>query len=68
MPRNNKNLIAKNMDGKKIREQHFDGLLIGMFIGVICYTIWSLFDNENFRDNIINIVIVLTANTDAFSI
>lgn len=60
MPRNNKNLVAKDIDGKKIREQYFDGLLIGIFIGTICYTIWCLFDIENFYNNFINIAIVIT--------
>lgn len=49
MPRNNKNLVAKDIDGKKIREQYFDGLLIGVFIFAICYIIWCLFDIKNFR-------------------
>ena len=42
MPRNNKNLVAKDIDGKKIREQYFDGLLIGVFIFAICYIIIQL--------------------------
>lgn len=60
MPRNNKNLIAKDIDGKKIREQYFDGLLIGLCIFAFCYTIFCLFDIENFKNNFLNIVIVIT--------
>ena len=59
MPRNNKNLVVKNIDGKKIREQYFDGLLIGVSIFAICYTIFSFFNIENFKSNFINIVIVV---------
>ncbi len=57
MPRNNKNLAAKDIDGKKIREQYFDGLILGVFIFAICYTIWCLFDIKNLQNNFINIVI-----------
>ena len=60
MPRNNKNLVAKDIDGKKIREQYFDGLLIGVFIFAICYIIWCLFDIKNFQNNFMNMVIVVT--------
>ena len=45
MPRNNKNLVAKDIDGKKIREQYFDGILIGVSVFAICYTIFSFFDS-----------------------
>lgn len=60
MPRNNKNLVAKDIDGKKIREQYFDGILIGVSLFAICYTIFSFFNVENFKSNFINIVIVVT--------
>ena len=60
MPRNNKNLVAKDIDGKKIREQYFDGILIGVSVFAICYTIFSFFNVENFKSNFINIVIVVT--------
>ncbi|MGN0452003.1 MAG: hypothetical protein ACI4FN_07835 [Acutalibacteraceae bacterium] len=60
MPRNNKKLISKDIDGKKIREQYFDGILIGLFIVVTCYTICSLFDFKNFFDNLLNSVILIT--------
>lgn len=60
MPRNNKNLVAKDIDGKKMREQYFDGLLIGVSVFAICYTIWCLFDIENIQNNFINIVILVT--------
>ena len=60
MPRNNKNLVAKDIDGKKIREQYFDGLLIGVFIFAICYIIWCLFNIKNFQNNFMNMVIVVT--------
>ena len=59
MPRNNKNLVAKDIDGKKIREQYFDGLLIGLCIFAICYTIFCLSDIENFKNNFLIIVIVV---------
>lgn len=60
MPRNNKNLVAKDIDGKKIREQYFDGILVGLVIVVFGYTIWSLFDIENFLDNLLNCGILIT--------
>ena len=60
MPRNNKNLVAKDIDGKKIREQYFDSLNIGLCIFAICYTIFCLFDIENFKNNFLNILIVFT--------
>ena len=60
MPRNNKNLVAKDIDGKKIREQCFDGLIIGVLIFAICYTVWCLFNIKNFQNNFMNIVIVVT--------
>ena len=60
MPRNNKNLVAKDIDGKKIREQYFDGLIIGLCIFAICYIIFCLFDIENFKNNFLNMVIVIT--------
>ena len=60
MPRNNNNLVAKDIDGKKIREQYFDGLIIGLCIFAICYIIFCLFDIENFKNNFLNIVIVIT--------
>ena len=60
MPRNNKNLVAKIIDGKKTREQYFDGLLVGVFVFVICYAIFCLFDIENFKKNFINIIILVT--------
>ena len=50
MPRNNKNLVAKDIDGKKIREQYFDGLIIGLCIFAICYIIFCLFNIENFKN------------------
>ena len=59
MPRNNKNLIAKDIDGKKIREQYFDGWIIGALIGILFYTMVYLFDIENFQNNFINIVIAI---------
>ena len=60
MPRNNKNLVAKDIDGKKIREQYFDGWVIGALIGILFYTMVYLFDIENFHNNFINIVIAFT--------
>lgn len=60
MPRNNRNLVAKDIDGKKIREQYFDGILIGVSVIAICYTIFSFFNVENYKSNFINIVIVVT--------
>ena len=60
MPRNNKNLVAKDIDGKKIREQYFDGIIIGVLIFAVCYTIWCFLDIKNFQNNFINIIIVVT--------
>jgi len=60
MPKNNKNLIAKDIGGKKIREQYFDGWVIGALIGILFYTMVYLFDIENFHNNFINIVIAFT--------
>ncbi len=60
MPKNNKNLVARDIDGKKIREQYFDGIIIGLFIAILGYTIWSLFDIKNFLDNLLNIGILIT--------
>ncbi|MBQ9107057.1 MAG: hypothetical protein IJY56_04110 [Clostridia bacterium] len=60
MPRNNKNLVAKDIDGKKIREQYFDAILVGLFIVVAGYTIYSLFDIKNFLDNLLNSGILIT--------
>mgnify|MGYP003424142905 CR=1 FL=1 len=48
----NKNLVAKDIDGKKIREQYFDGLIIGLCIFAICYIIFCLFDIENFKNKL----------------
>lgn len=45
MPRNNKNLVAKDIDGKKIREQYFDGILIGVSVFAICYCKPTHFDS-----------------------
>ncbi len=59
MQNNNQSLTAKDIDGKKIREQYFDGLLMGMFIVVVCCTIWSLFDIVNFIDTFENTVIII---------
>ena len=60
MPKNNKNLVVRDIDGKKIREQYFDGILIGLFIAILGYTIWSLFDIKNFFDNLLNIGVLIT--------
>lgn len=61
MPKNNSKLNPKDIDGKKIREQYFDGIVIGIFVGAIFFTIYYLFDIENFVKNIVNIFILLTA-------
>ena len=49
MPRNNKNLVAKDIEGKKIREQYFDGFLIGIIIALL---ISCLFDIKSFLNNL----------------
>ena len=61
MPKNNSKLNPKDIVGKKIREQYFDGIVIGIFVGAIFFTIYYLFDIENFVKNIVNIFILLTA-------
>ena len=61
MPKNNSKLSLKDIVGKKIREQYFDGIVIGILIVVIFFTIYYLFDIENFAKNIVNIFILLVA-------
>ena len=61
MPKNNSNLNPKDIVGKKIREQYFDGIVIGILIVVIFFAIYYLFDIENFAKNIVNIFILLVA-------
>ena len=58
MSQNKDKLIAKDIDGKRIREQYFDGILIGFFVFIVCYIVWSVFDTKNFIDNLYNAVIL----------
>lgn len=48
MPKNNKNFVAKEIEGKKIREQYFDGIVIGALIGIFIATTSLFIDLNNF--------------------
>lgn len=56
MPRNNQNLIAKDIDGKKIREQYFDGIVMGLVIAIL---ICCLFDIKSFLNNLLDFGIII---------
>lgn len=59
MPKNNPKIKAKQIKGKKIREQYLDGLLWGLPFGIVLILLLSLFDIENFIERVKDVFILV---------
>ena len=59
MPKNHSQIKAKQIKGKKIREQYLDGLLWGLPFGVTLILLISLFDIENFIERVKDVFILV---------
>lgn len=59
MPKNDPKIKAKQVKGKKIREQYIDGLLWGLPFGVTLILLISLFDIENFIERVKDVFILV---------
>lgn len=59
MPKNHSQIKAKQIKGKKIREQYLDGLLWGLPFGAIVILLLSLYDIQNFVEKIKDVFILI---------
>lgn len=59
MPKNDSQIKAKQIKGKKIREQYLDGLLWGLPFGAIVILLLSLYDIQNFVEKIKDVFILI---------
>ena len=59
MPKNDPKIKAKQVKGKRIREQYLDGLLWGLPFGIVLILLLSLFDIENFTERVKDVFILV---------
>lgn len=59
MPKNDPKIKAKQVKGKRIREQYLDGLLWGLPFGIVLILLLSLFDIENFIERVKDVFILV---------
>ena len=59
MPKNDPKINAKQVKGKRIREQYLDGLLWGLPFGIVLILLLSLFDIENFIERVKDVFILV---------